>query len=49
VSHATVFSHPKAVLTLLFLNKLVILCMCWEVKVNVAHFVLLSAFTWGVV
>jgi len=39
-----VFLHLKAILTLVCLNRLVILRMCGEVKVKVAHFALFSAF-----
>jgi len=39
--------YLKAILTLVCLKRLVILCMCGEVKVKVAHFGLFSCF-WGV-
>jgi hypothetical protein len=40
--------HLKATFTLVFLNKFVILRMCFEVKVKVAHFLLLSVLVGGV-
>ena len=36
--------HLKAILTLVCLNRLVILRMCGEVKVKIAYFVLFPAF-----
>jgi len=38
----------QAILTLVCLNRLVILRMCGEAKVKVAHFGLLSVFVGGV-
>jgi len=49
VSHAVVLFHLKVILTLVCLNRLVILRMCGEVKVKVAHFVLFPAFVGSVV
>jgi len=48
VSHAMVLLHLKAILTLACLNRLMILHMCVEVKVKVAHFVLFPAYVGGV-
>ena len=39
MSCARVLLHLKAILTFVCLNRLVILCMCGEVKVKVADFV----------
>ena len=47
VSLPRVLWHLKAPFTLVCLNKLVILRMCGEMKVNVAHFLLLM-FVCGV-
>ena len=44
MSRAMVLLHLKAILTLVCLNRLVILRICGEVKVKVAHFVLFPAF-----
>ena len=43
-----VLLHLKAILTLVGLKRLVILRMCGEVKVKVAHFVLFSVLVVGV-
>jgi len=48
VSRAVVLLHLKAILTLVCLNRFVILRICGEVKVKVAHFVLFPAFVRGV-
>jgi len=42
-----VFLNLKAILTFVCLNTLVILHMCGEVKVKVAHFVSFPAFVGG--
>jgi hypothetical protein len=49
VSCAMVSLDLKAILTLVCLNRLVILRMCGEVKVKVAYFRLFSMFVEGVV
>ena len=47
MSHAMVLLHLKAISTLVCLNRLVILLVCGEVTVKVAHFVLFPAFVGG--
>jgi hypothetical protein len=42
-----VLLHLKVIFMLVFLNRLVILHTCGEVKVKVAHFLLFSAFRRG--
>ena len=48
MSCAVVLLDLKAILTLVCLNKLVILRMCGDVKVKVAHFGLFSVLVGGV-
>ena len=48
MSRAMVLLHLKAISTLACLNRLVILRVCGEVTVKVAHFVLFPAFVGGV-
>ena len=48
MSCAMVLLDLKAILTLVCLNRLVILCLCMEVKVKVAHFGLFSVLVEGV-
>ena len=48
MSRAKALLHLKAILTLVCLNRLVILHMCGEVEVKVAHFVLFPVFVGGV-
>jgi hypothetical protein len=47
VSDAVVLWHLKVILRLVCLNRLVILRMCGEEKVKVAHFILLFVFVGG--
>jgi hypothetical protein len=49
VSCAMVLLNLTAILTLVCLNRLVILRMCGEVQVKVAHFGLFSVLVGGVV
>ena len=48
MSCTTVLLDLKAILTVVFLNRLVILRMCVEVRVKVAHFGLFSVLVGGV-
>jgi len=47
VSCSVLLLDLKAIITFVCLNRLVILRMCGEVKVKVAHFGLLSVFVGG--
>ena len=44
-----VFRHLNAIFMFVFLNRFVILHMCGEMKVNVAHFLFLFMFVCGAV
>ena len=44
LSNAMVLLHLMAILILVCLHRLMILCMCREVTVKVAHFVIFPAF-----
>ena len=48
MSCATVLLELKAILTFVCLNRLVVLRMCGEVRVKVAHFGLFSVLVGGV-